>query len=119
VEAALGRVQQSADAFRRVAVGDPVETVAKPAADRRLVELLKLVEEQRADRQDPHTDRDVWRDLSRAVTLHARAVNAWVRHCRASASAAILPLRDRALRSSKRQVHKLARARVTLRRVRN
>jgi hypothetical protein len=119
VEAALGRVQQSADAFRRAAVGDPVETVAKPAADPRLVELLKLVEEQRADREDPRTNRDVWRDLSRAITLHARAVSAWVQRCRASASAAILLLGDHASRSSKRQVHKLARVRVTLRRVRN
>jgi hypothetical protein len=45
VQAALVRVQESADAFRRVARGNSVETVAKSAADPRLIELLKLVEE--------------------------------------------------------------------------
>jgi hypothetical protein len=99
VEAALERVQESADAFSRAAAGDPVETVAKPAADHpRLVELLKLVR-----REDPHTNRDVWRHIGE-----------WVRRCRASASAVIL----RASRSMKRLDHKLARSRVTLRRVR-
>jgi hypothetical protein len=50
----------------------PVETaevhriypVASAAADPRLVELLKLIEELRADREDLRTDRDAWRDLA-------------------------------------------------------
>jgi hypothetical protein len=55
------------------AVGqEPVETaevhriypVANTAADPRLLELLKLVEELRADREDLRTDRDAWRDLA-------------------------------------------------------
>jgi hypothetical protein len=107
VETALGRVQECADALRRVAVGDPVETAAKPAADPRLGELLKLVENQRTDSEDRHTDRDVWR------------LGEWARRCRAGAAAVVLPLRNRALPSMKGHGHKLARASVTLSRVRD
>jgi hypothetical protein len=50
----------------------PVETaevhriypVANTAADPRLVELLKLIEQLRVDREDLRTDRDAWRDLA-------------------------------------------------------
>jgi hypothetical protein len=35
-----------------------------PAEDPRLVELLKLVEELRADREDLRRDRDAWRGLA-------------------------------------------------------
>ena len=38
--------------------------VANTAADPRLLELLKLVEELRADREDLRTDRNAWRDLA-------------------------------------------------------
>jgi hypothetical protein len=59
----------------------PVETaevhriypVANAAADLRLVELLKLIEELRADREDLRTDRDAWRDLA----LQARRRRWW------------------------------------------
>ena len=47
--------------------------VANTAADPRLVELLKLVEELRADRDDLRTDRDAWRDLA----LQARRRRWW------------------------------------------
>jgi hypothetical protein len=47
--------------------------VANTAADPRLVELLKLVEELRADREDLRTDRDAWRDLA----LQARRRRWW------------------------------------------
>ncbi len=64
------------------AVGqEPVETaevhriypVANTTADPRLLELLKLVEELRADREDLRTDRDAWRDLA----LQARRRRWW------------------------------------------
>ncbi len=64
------------------AVGQqPVETaevhriypVANTAADPRLLELLKLLEELRADRDDLRTDRDAWRDLA----LQARRRRWW------------------------------------------
>ncbi len=50
----------------------PIETaevhriypVANTTTDPRLHELLKLVEELRADREDLRTDRDAWRDLA-------------------------------------------------------
>jgi hypothetical protein len=87
VQAALVRVQESADAFRRVARGNSVETVAKSAADPRLIELLKLVEEL-PNREDQRTDRDAGRD--RAVTLLARRVNKWARCVLAGAGAARL-----------------------------
>ena len=59
----------------------PVETaevhriypVANTTADPRLVELLKSVEELRADREDLRTDRDAWRDLA----LQARRRRWW------------------------------------------
>jgi hypothetical protein len=38
--------------------------VANTTADPRLHELLKLIEELRADREDLRTDRDAWRDLA-------------------------------------------------------
>jgi hypothetical protein len=38
--------------------------VANTAADPQLLELLKLVEELRADREDLRTDRDAWRGLA-------------------------------------------------------
>jgi hypothetical protein len=47
--------------------------VANTTADPRLVELLKLVEELRADREDLRTDRDAWRDLA----LQARHRRWW------------------------------------------
>jgi len=47
--------------------------VANTTADPRLVELLKLVEELRADREDLRTDRDAWRDLA----LQARRRRWW------------------------------------------
>ena len=47
--------------------------VANTAADPRLVELLKLLEELRADREDLRTDRDAWRDLA----LQARRRRWW------------------------------------------
>lgn len=47
--------------------------VANTAADPRLVELLKVVEELRADREDLRTDRDAWRDLA----LQARRRRWW------------------------------------------
>ena len=87
VQAALVRVQESADAFRRVARGNSVETVAKSAADPRLIELLKLVEEL-PNREDQRTDRDAGRD--RAVTLLARRVNKWARCVLAGAGAVCL-----------------------------
>lgn len=87
VQAALVRVQESADAFRRVALGNSVETVAKSAADPRLIELLKLVEEL-PNREDQRTDRDAGRD--RAVTLLAHMVNEWARCVLAGAGAARL-----------------------------
>jgi hypothetical protein len=60
---------------------EPVETaevhriypVANTAADPWLIELLKLVEELRADREDLRTDRDAWRDLA----LEARRRRWW------------------------------------------
>ncbi len=64
------------------AVGpQPIETaevhriypVANTTADPRLHELLKLVEELRADREDLRTDRDAWRDLA----LQARRQRWW------------------------------------------
>jgi hypothetical protein len=91
-----------------MATGQPDETAAKSGADTRLVELLKLLEEM-PDREDRRTDRDVWRDLSLAVTLYARTVNLWVRHVAERAhGAVILHLRDPA---------SLRRASVTLGRV--
>ena len=59
----------------------PVETaevrriypVANTTADPRLHELLKLIEELRADREDLRTDRDAWRDLA----LQARRRRWW------------------------------------------
>ena len=47
--------------------------VANTTADPRLHELLKLVEELRADREDLRTDRDAWRDLA----LQARRQRRW------------------------------------------
>jgi hypothetical protein len=47
--------------------------VANPAADPRLIELLKAIEELRADREDLRTDRDAWRDLA----LQARRRRWW------------------------------------------
>jgi hypothetical protein len=47
--------------------------VASTAADPRLLELLKLVEDLRADREDMRTDRDAWRDLA----LQARRRRWW------------------------------------------
>jgi hypothetical protein len=52
-----------------------IKTVAKPAADPRLLELLKLLDEL-PDREDQRTDRNTRRD--RAVTLFARRFNEWV-----------------------------------------
>ena len=60
---------------------EPVETaelhriypVANTAAEPRLLELLKLVEELRADREDLRIDRDAWRDLA----LQARGRRWW------------------------------------------
>jgi hypothetical protein len=47
--------------------------VANTAADARLVELLKLVEELRTDREDLRIDRDAWRGLA----LQARRRRWW------------------------------------------
>ena len=71
---AQGAVEAAADK-------EPVKTagihriypVANTAADPRLVELLKVVEELRADREDLRTDRDAWRDLA----LQARRRRWW------------------------------------------
>jgi hypothetical protein len=38
--------------------------VANTAADPRLIELLKFVEELRADREDLRIDRDAWRGIA-------------------------------------------------------
>jgi hypothetical protein len=51
---------------------EPVETaevhhiypVATTATDARITELLKLIEQLRADRDDLRTDRDAWRDIA-------------------------------------------------------
>jgi hypothetical protein len=58
------------------ATGQYVETVAKPAADTRLVELLKLLDGL-PDRENQGADRNAGRDL--AVTVFARKVNESVR----------------------------------------
>ncbi len=65
------------------AVAESIETaevhriypVANTTADPRLHELLKQIEELRADRDDLRTDRDAWRDLA----LQARRQRWWSR----------------------------------------
>jgi hypothetical protein len=65
---------------------DPTETaevhriypVANTAADPRLIELLKLVEELRADREDLRIDRDAWRGI--ALRERSRRWWWWSRH---------------------------------------
>ncbi len=75
-------LQLSRDGLRAITGGkakEPVETAGQepaetaeihriypvaPAANPRLVELLKLVEELRADREDLRRDRDAWRGLA-------------------------------------------------------
>jgi hypothetical protein len=56
--------QEPAEVGQQMAEVHHIYPVAHTAADPRLIELLKLVEELRADREDLRTDRDAWRDLA-------------------------------------------------------
>jgi hypothetical protein len=61
-----GRVERAADkeGFVKTAEVHRIYPVANTATDPRLVELLKVIAELRADREDLRTDRDAWRDLA-------------------------------------------------------
>jgi hypothetical protein len=65
--------QEPSEVAQQMAEVHRIYPVANTAADPRLIELLKLVEELRADREDLRTDRDAWRDLA----LQARRRRWW------------------------------------------
>ena len=56
--------QQPAEAPAEAAEVPRIYPIAKTAVDPRLIELLKLVEELRADREDLRIDRDAWRGIA-------------------------------------------------------
>jgi hypothetical protein len=65
--------QEAAEVGQQTAEVHRIFPVANTATDPRLLELLKLVEELRADRDDLRADRDAWR----VIALRERGRRWW------------------------------------------